>query len=258
MDNQKTKILILVEGAKTDVRLMERLLELYGISSSHRIVSYNTNIYVLYNRMFRDGHPEDIDLLQLLKEQETDPERKEIFNERYSDILLIFDLDPQDPQFSMDKIMKMAQYFVESSDMGMLYLNYPMVEAFYHMKSIPDEDYNAYTVTMEELRQKRYKARVQLENRNHDYTKFAVDKGECNVIIRQNINKAWLISKAEQPASGITPRHPDLATVLAEQLQGLHDQNAFYVLCTCVFYIPDYNPKLILDYEKEEGQGSSK
>ena len=46
----------------------------------------------------------------------------------------------------------MAEYFTESSDMGKLYINYPMVEAFYHMKSIPDNDFDTYTSSMEELK----------------------------------------------------------------------------------------------------------
>lgn len=37
--------------------------------------------------------------------------------------------------FTPEKIKRMSDYFVESSDMGKLYLNYPMVEAFYH--SVP-------------------------------------------------------------------------------------------------------------------------
>lgn len=89
MDSDKSKILVIVEGEKTDYRLMNRLLQLYGISDSHEIVSYNTNIYTLYNEMFRDGDPDSIDLLQNLKEHETDPEKKKLFDERYSDILLI-------------------------------------------------------------------------------------------------------------------------------------------------------------------------
>lgn len=133
MADEKSKILVLVEGKKTDYQLMERLLQVYGIGDSHEIVSYNTNIYVLYNEMFRDGDPASLDILQTLKEHERDPEKKKLFDRWYSDILLIFDLDPQDPAFSAYKILEMASFFVESSDMGKLYLNYPMVEAFYHM-----------------------------------------------------------------------------------------------------------------------------
>ena len=46
------KILILVEGEKTDVKLMNHLLQVYGISADHVVVSYNTNIYTLYKTMF--------------------------------------------------------------------------------------------------------------------------------------------------------------------------------------------------------------
>lgn len=129
MDKEKSQILVLVEGNKTDYNLMNKLLEIYGISDSHEVVSYHTNIYTLYQEMFQEGDPASVDLLQNLKEHEPNPHLKELFDRRYSDILLIFDLDPQDPLFSVDKITEMASYFVESSDMGKLYLNYPMVEA---------------------------------------------------------------------------------------------------------------------------------
>ena len=147
MNDSRTKILILVEGAKTDVRLMQKLLTIYN------------------------------------------------FDQVYSDILLIFDLDPQDPSFTPQKIQRMMDYFVESSDMGKLYLNYPMVEAFYHMQDISDAHYNAYFAQKSELVEGIYKKRVNQENRNGDYRKFAVTREECSSVIQQNLEKArWLCS----------------------------------------------------------------
>jgi len=101
--------------------------------------------------MFEDNDPSDMDLLQLLKSREPDPVKRALFDEFYSDILLIFDLDPHDPGFAPEKISRMAKYFVESSDMGKLYINYPMVEAFYHMASIPDPNFDSYYATLDEL-----------------------------------------------------------------------------------------------------------
>jgi hypothetical protein len=243
MINEKIKILVLVEGEKTDYRLMNRLLQIYDISDSHEIVSYNTNIYTLYNEMFRDGDPASIDILQNLKEHERDPEKKKLFDERYSDILLIFDLDPQAPEFSAEKILEMSAFFVESSDMGKLYLNYPMVEAFYHMKDIPDMDYNSYTASLDELRQHMYKQRVNCENRNHDYTKFAVTRAECNSVIKQNLEKAWLLTDTTHSINVAEP--PDSGDILKAQLRNMEDWQFISVLCTCVFYIVDYNPNLL-------------
>ena len=141
MENNKTKILVLVEGSRTDMRLMNHLFNIFKIDAKYEIVSYNTNIYVLYNEMFYEGKPGDMDILQVLIACESDESRKRIFEQDFTDIVLIFDLDPQDSQFTCDKITAMVNHFTESTDMGKLYLNYPMVEAFYHMTKIPDHDY---------------------------------------------------------------------------------------------------------------------
>lgn len=240
MNRKNAKILILVEGAKTDVKLMKHLLDVYGINKNHEIVSYNTNIYTLYKEMFVDNEPESIDLLQLLKSRETDESKKSLFNESYSDILLIFDLDPQDGEFSAEKIIKMQNYFTESSDMGKLYLNYPMVEAFYHMKNIPDEEYNGRTVELQELLDKSYKTRVNRENRNHNYAKFAVTREECNIVIKQNIDKGRMISRVSDSIVV-----PDSNGILKNQLDYMEQNQKLYVLCTCVYYILDYNSGLL-------------
>jgi len=244
MDNERGKILILVEGEKIDVRLMKHLLNIYGLSKKHRVVSYKTNIYALYNSMFRDKRPEDIDLLQLLKERESDVEAKSLFDEFYSDVLLIFDLDPQDDQYAEEKIIEMTKYFTESSDMGKLYLNYPMVEAFYHMKSIPDPAFNTYTVSAVELVNKTYKSRVNSENRNRNYSKFATNRDECNTVIKQNIDKSWTVAEKE-PDENSESMIPDSMDILIKQIRRLKEQNELLVLCTCAFYIIDYNPELI-------------
>ncbi len=242
--DKTSKILILVEGARIDLRLMEHLLHVYGIDKKHEVFSYNTNIYVLYQEMFASGDPASIDLLQLLKEREKDPEKIELLNARYSDIILVFDFDPQDPLFSSIKITDMMGFFTESSDMGKLYINYPMVEAFYHMKSIPDKDYNESIASLHELIQGTYKHRVNQENRNRDYSKFAINREECNIVIRQNIDKSWRISKGGFFGDQETPL-PDFTDILQGQLDKMKSEKSVSILCTCAFYIVDYNSKLI-------------
>ncbi len=245
--DKTSRILVLVEGARTDLMLMKHLLHNYGIDNTHDVVSYNTNIYVLYNEMFADWDPSSIDILQLLKERETNPHKKEIFNARYSDILLVFDLDPQDQQFSPSKILEMMDFFVESSDMGKLYLNYPMVEAFYHMKSIPDKDYDSYVVSLSELSERTYKQRVNKENRNRNYSKFAVTCEECKMVIKQNIDKAWLITETEKVVNDVEHILPESVEILKNQLLKIEVEKVISVLCTCAFYIVDYNSNFITE-----------
>lgn len=45
------KILILVEGSKTEPRLFNRLFDIYDLSDEFEIISFGTNIYELYNHM---------------------------------------------------------------------------------------------------------------------------------------------------------------------------------------------------------------
>lgn len=241
MSDARTKIFLLVEGEKRDRKLMEKLLTLYGLDVDYEIVTYNSKIYALYNELFVENDPEDMDLLQVLKSRERDPGKRAIFDEMYSDILLVFDLDPQDPEYTPEKIRRMVSYFTESTDMGKLYLNYPMVEAFYHMHEIPDPAYDTRYASLAELQAGTYKNRVGEENRDHDYRKFARTKEECSTVIQQNLNKACVLI-GEKPQTLV-----DQEKVLCVQLDLLQEEQKIAVLSTCVFFIPEYDASLITD-----------
>jgi len=83
MSNRFAEILVIVEGEKTDVRLMERVFKLYGINERHQIVSYKTNIYALYNSIFSDPDPDSLDLQLHLRSREPDPDKKAILDRSY-------------------------------------------------------------------------------------------------------------------------------------------------------------------------------
>jgi len=157
--------------------------------------------------------------------------------------LLVFDLDPQDDKFDDDKIRKMETYFCESSDMGKLYLNYPMIEAFYHMPVIPDPDYQSRTVSLDELITGKYKERVQKETRGNDYNKYIKDRSDVNYVILENIRKAFKLL-GEDPEITDKWREINLSAVLNRQLEFLKLEY-LHVLCTCVMFIYDYNWELL-------------
>ncbi len=231
--NDKSKVLVLVEGAKTDVNLMKRLFSIYHINDKHEIISYNTNIYTLYKEMFEDNDPSNFDLIQLLKEKEKEQCKIQTLDSYFSDIILIFDFDPQDNLFTSNKIIEMLSYFRESSDMGKLYINYPMVESFYHMRTIPDPLYNTYVINKEELT--KYKSIV--NKICPDQRKFASNKEEFNVVIKDNYNKACYLTDSSY----------DDIKLLRQQCQGYNMKNEIYIICTCSFYIIDYNSNLLND-----------
>lgn len=74
--------------------------------------------------------------------------------------------------------------------------------------------------------------------RNGDYAKFAVDKEECSIVIKQNINKAQSMVMSDEDL-------PDSIAILNKQLDLLSAKNYISVLCTCVFYIVEYNSDFI-------------
>jgi hypothetical protein len=249
VSKRRADILVIVEGGKTDIRLMERLLMLYGIDSKHQIVSYNTNIYALYNAVFKEvDDPYSIDLLLHLRSREPDTTKKLLLSQSYAEILLVFDFDPHDPEYSDEKIREMMAVFSESTEMGKLYINYPMVEAFYHVKDIPDGNYNSYTVSMMELETNGYKGRVGRESCTNHYKSFPENLMDSNVLIRQNIAKAWHVLGADEHEENIPP---DSSPILEVQLVKMKREQEIAVLCTCVFYISDYNPGLLIEQNLE-------
>jgi hypothetical protein len=244
--------MILVEGDKTEPKILKRMLDTYKIDINYELQIYHTNIYVLYNEMFRDGEDRfnALDLLQVLKSKEKDETKRQIFDEKYSDILLIFDLDPQDREYRPERIRLMQEYFCESTDMGKLYINYPMSEAFYHMPDIPDATYNDKTVCLKGLTSKSYRTLVNSETRGHDYTKFIKCREDLTTVILQNLSKALYISTSETvdwQEFKKTERTVDSSAVLDGQLKLLSEKDLVYVLCSCVFYIVDNSYRLLME-----------
>ena len=240
MTESGAKILFLVEGEKMEPKIMRHVLSVYGLDEKYDIVSYKTNIYGLYEIMFAEGHPEDWDLLQLMKGRAKEDD-KTIFDARYSDVVLIFDLEPQHPGFSEEKIREMVDYFVESSDMGKLYINYPMVESFYHMKSIPDPDYDSYEVSADEIYERgRYKSSVKKLCGCSSFDNFfrrIKTREQCGLLIRQNLNKAKLLVNFDITATNVLEQKH----ILGAELACWENEEKIKVVCTCVFFIVDYN-----------------
>ena len=58
----------------------------------------------------------------------------------------------------------MQHCFADSTDMGKLYLNYPMIESYLHLKSIPDEEYMNRKISVSLQPGDKYKGLVKSES----------------------------------------------------------------------------------------------
>jgi hypothetical protein len=238
------KILLLVEGEKVEVKLLKKLFEVYNLSLNYVIYPYTTNIYSLYQTMFR-GNEDCLDSLDLLLFLKSKDPTNTLFDENFSDILLIFDYEPQDSCFSSDKIKIMQNYFSESTDNGKLFLNYPMVESFKHFKSFPDDGYKDRIVTLDQVMF--YKDLVAHEAMITDLRLFTRDN--FNDIIIQNIKKSNYLLNNNYDIIEIKEAYFNikLLDLLIVQNKCLSNKNLLYVLNTCLFFICDYKFDLITD-----------
>ena len=79
-----------------------------------------------------------MDLVYIIKNRRT--ENKVVLNgytqEDFESIYLFFDYDAHDPAAKDDKLIEMLNFFNDEHDRGLLYVSYPMVEAFRHFHDI--------------------------------------------------------------------------------------------------------------------------
>lgn len=245
--NKNSKILLIVEGEKTEKQLLNQLFKVYGIKVlDKQIYAYTTNIYDLYDRVFKDSLDEldDLDFLLALKEKGINHKQKDLLSQEYSDILLIFDYEPQDHNFGSKEISIMMDYFSESTDKGKLYINYPSVESFKHFNSIPDKFFLSKNVHIDDLKSIGYKRIVNQESYCTDIRKYSK---ECfDYIISESIKKAEYIEKQEiSHTFNDSYKNIDESRLLETINQMFTNQQIIPVLNTSLFFICEYNINLI-------------
>lgn len=142
---RRRRHLLIVEGNHEKNILFDLLLKCFPEIDIKfdDILIYGTNIYMLYKDIEKeyqqDWYQGDVDLPFVISQKsgENPPLRKREF----MNIILIFDYERHDPNFSQEKILHMQEYFKDAADMGKLFLNYPMIESYQDLETFPDAAY---------------------------------------------------------------------------------------------------------------------
>ncbi len=272
MQNNERKILLLVEGKTTEVKLFGMILDCYPEIQvkKQNIFVYNTNIWTLHHALKKEfgdtWYEEKIDFLGFLKslpviqgqitrlqtnQQQTDDFKDLIF----TDIFLVFDYERQDPSFDPSLIKNMLAFWSESTENGLLYLNYPMIESYKHLKNpLPDLDYinrkcSCSILFSNETKKNMYKSIVGCESSFTDLRKYTRDIFKEFVI--HNLCKASAMVNGTTDIS-IQTAQQYWQSMRLDQILNIQNQCAqsptvgyVYVLATCLFFIPEYHSKLI-------------
>ena len=168
--------LLIVEGKHEKNELFRLLFRCFPEMqiSMEDIWIYGTNIYILYDDIVKEYGEEwendDIDLPFVISKKQG---RKPLcYKEDFTNIILAFDYERQDTNFAGDKIARMQKCFMDSTDMGKLYINYPMIESYQHLCSLPDKNYMERKVSVALQPGKKYKSLVRKDSAVNKFIAF--------------------------------------------------------------------------------------
>ena len=145
----------------------------------------------------------------------------------------------------------MLQYFNDSSDRGKLYINYPMMQSYKHLKKMPDDDFKDRKIKISILTQ--YKEIVGRESKYTDLKKYKYPVFMS--IIAHHIKKANFILSDKYTIPIVKEFIDwDYTKIYDQQLDLLKKEGQVYVLNTFLFNIIEYKPNQLLNQliNKEE------
>ncbi len=166
---KRSQNLLIVEGHHEKNKLFWLIFKCFPEININmdEIWIYGTNIYQLYNDIVKEYGEEwaeenmDIDLPFVISKKQY-PDKLQ-YKEDFTNIVLVFDYERHDTNFSEEKILKMQRCFVDAADMGKLYINYPMIESYLHLCQLPDDDFAERKIPVSLQPGKEYKALVEQE-----------------------------------------------------------------------------------------------
>lgn len=161
---RRNQTLVITEGDHEKNMLLKLILSAFpeiNISEDN-IVMYESNIYSLYNKIVyeygADWQEQDVDLPKCVakwKHMDIKLEKRDFTN-----VILIFDYEHQDINFSETKILELQKYFSDINDVGQLYINYPMVESYLDIDLNNTDDYESKVYTADFQKGAKYKNAV--------------------------------------------------------------------------------------------------
>ncbi len=237
------QILLIVEGEADEVKFFKTLFQKCYKSAEYKVYSYKTNIHVLSQELY-ENYPEfeddEINIKSVLSSLEADTEKKKMLKENYTDIYMIFDFDPQHDHPHFNTVKRMVNYFSDSTIMGKLYINYPMMQSYKHFNILPDNTFAGKTIDVNSI--VKYKSIVGAESKFKDLTHY--DYRTFFSLSVHHLKKAnyILTGKYELP---LLEHYFDIdyGQIYDKQLELINDQDKVWILNTCIFSLIDFAPE---------------
>lgn len=238
----KKNILFIVEGDVTEKNFINNFFNICGNGIEYDVYSYSTNIHILSQELIVEDKVDDsLDIRLVLREKETDLRKREILSRNYSDIFLVFDFDPHHSRPQFEKIKMLLMYFTDSTLMGKMYINYPMMESYKHFKSLPCNEFANEKISVKNC--KKYKEIVGNESafaniREYDYKllmSFAVHHIKKSNFVRTK--------KYDLPTLDAFEKWTEIE-IYDKQLNQIKRENTLYIVNEFITYLAYRNPKV--------------
>mgnify|MGYP004508557537 FL=1 len=248
------KILIIVEGAKTETKFFKRLTEL--TNNEIFTVSYNNNIYDLYKCLKDYGSVDTLRMLIYGENNVSDNDKiflkDNIKNIQY--IYLVFDFDFQNCKHlkrienEFNKILDLTTYFSNEADgKGKLLINYPMMESFKDMPEFDDLSYLDAFIQADFDNLTQYKKNVSNRGIKKDICKYT--KYDFFRIAKLNLKKInkLLFNKNIIPSSDEYFRTEAFSqlNIFKKQIELIKESNAMYIINSAILLYVDLNPNIL-------------
>lgn len=184
MSSVSRKILFITEGPVDELHLLKSICKDLHAIEEYEFYSYRTDFHQFARLLIPENElDENLDILLTLKSQETNDENRKLLSQKYTDVYIVFDLDPHAVKVDYKKLRLLVTYFTNSSDMGKLFINYPMMQSYKHLKSLPDIDFENRTVNLSDIKQ--YKKIVSCEAfselvKTHEYNHIQLYEIACH------------------------------------------------------------------------------
>ena len=245
------QILVIVEGEADEVKFLRALFKNCYRKADYKVYSYKTNIHVLAQELYNnypDFDEDETDIKLVLASLETNQDKRKKLLEKYTDVFLIFDFDPQHDHPHFDTVRRMLKYFDDSTAQGKLFVNYPMMQSYKHFPLLPDDDYADRIVSMEQIYE--YKKLVGIESAFTDLNHYTYITFYSLAI--HHLKKANKILTGIYSLPTLNGYYRfDFVEIFDKQLDMIESDNKVYVLNTCIFALVDFAPTRFYKFLKQ-------
>lgn len=179
----KKYIAIIYEGEKTERQLVNNLNKVFFSNVSELVLIMfpaGENIYMLWKQLKEDDF--QTDLIEVIRDYSADAKRVLEGYQRkdFMEIYLFFDYDGHQKNLSnredgIDVIEEMLETFCEETELGKLYINYPMVESLRdHLPAEEEYCYRRCSIDISDIGT--YKHKVHEMKEYQDFRKLTEEK----------------------------------------------------------------------------------